>query len=86
MEKSLAKNLTINLETEKYKQRRYLDYIFGAILVNEKEAYVSLRGINGLIDYTGFIGTDSKFRKWCIDLFNYYWEKAHRWYPGIKIE
>lgn len=86
MEKSLARTAKITPEFEKYKQRKYLDHIFGAILVNEKEAYVALRGINGLIDYSGFFGSDDRFRKWCTDLFNHYWEKGHSWYPGIKIE
>ena len=90
MEKGLAKTVSMRaqqtLEFEKQKQRRYLDRVCGALMVTEKEAYVGLRGMNGLIDFSGFFGSDNKFRKWCFDLFNYYWEKAHSWYPGIKIE
>jgi len=86
MEKELAKTIKTNLEFEKYKERKYLEHICGAILVNEKEAYVGLRGVNGLIDYSGFFGVDEKFRKWCTDLFMHYWEKAQQWYPDIKIK
>lgn len=86
MEKNLAKTVQVTAEFEKFKERRYLNRLSGALLINEKEAYVALRGVNGLIDYSGFFGTDQRFRKWCTDLFKYYWEKSERWYPGINIE
>lgn len=90
MEKGLAKTVGARVqqtpEFEKRKERRYLEHICGALMVTEKEAYIGLRGMNGLIDFSGFFGPDDKFRKWCLDLFNYYWGKAHIWYPGVKIE
>jgi predicted transcriptional regulator len=90
MEKGLAKTVGARAqqapEFEKRKERKYLDRICGALMVTEKEAYIGLRGINGLIDFSGFFGQDDRFRKWCLDLFNHYWEKAHIWYPGVKIE
>ncbi len=85
MQQDLAKNLKVTAEFEKFKERRYINRICSAILVNEKEAFVALRGANGPIDYSGFFGTDEKFRKWCKDLFEHYWDKAERWYPGIQI-
>jgi predicted transcriptional regulator len=71
---------------ENLKERRYVKRISAAVLINEKEAFVSLRGINEVIDYSGFYSTDEKFCKWCKDLFMYYWERAERWYPGIHIK
>ncbi len=85
MQKDLAKSIKITPEFEHLKQRKYLENICAATLINEKEAFVALRGTNGLIDYSGFFGTDEKFRKYCQDLFAYYWEKAEHWYPNIQI-
>jgi len=83
MQKDLAK---IVEDSENLKERRYVEQISAAILINEKEAFVALRGNNGIIDYSGFYSTDEKFCKWCEDLFMYYWERAERWYPGIQIK
>jgi predicted transcriptional regulator len=83
MQQDLAK---VVVDLENLKERRYVERISAAVLINEKEAFVALRGINGIIDYSGFYSTDEKFRKWCRDLFMYYWERAERWYPGIQIK
>jgi predicted transcriptional regulator len=83
MQQDLAKAVE---DSENLKERKYVERISAAVLINEKEAFVALRGINGIIDYSGFYSTDEKFRKWCRDLFMYYWERAERWYPGIQIE
>jgi predicted transcriptional regulator len=86
MEKDLAKNVKTAPDFEQLKQRRYLERICVSTLVNEKEAFVAIRGSSGIIDFLGFFGTDEKFRKWCRDLFEYYWERSERWYPGIQIK
>ena len=83
MQQDLAK---VVVDFENLKERKYVERISAAVLINEKEAFVALRGINGIIDYSGFYSTDEKFRKWCKDLFMYYWERAERWYPGIQIK
>lgn len=83
MQKDLAKTIK---DPENLKERRFIERIPAGLLINEKEAYVSLRRINGVIDHVGLYSTDEKFRKWCQDLFTYYWDKAQQWYPGIHIE
>ncbi len=70
----------------RYCERRHLERISLSLLLSEKEAVVCLRRLKGEMDYVGFFGTDEKFRKWCRDLFMYYWERAERWYPGIQIK
>jgi Predicted transcriptional regulator len=76
MQKDLAKTIQ---DSENLKERRYIERVPAAILINEKEAYVSLRRINGVIDHMGFYSTDSKFRKWCQDVFLHYWQTAQHW-------
>jgi predicted transcriptional regulator len=86
MQQEYAREVRIFPEVEHLKERRYMERIDVATMINEKGAFFALRGINGVIDYSGFFSTDEKFRKWCTDLFNYYWERAERWYPGIQIK
>lgn len=85
MSKALGKVLKNSKEVELLKGSRYIEQIGVTILITEKEAVVHLRRHNGNMDYVGFFGTDEKFRKWCEDLFMYYWERAERWYSDIKI-
>ena len=63
-------------------ERKSLERICLSLLISEKEAVICLRRNKGEMDYSGFFGTNEKFRKWCQDLFSYYWEKAERWYPS----
>jgi predicted transcriptional regulator len=85
MQKNLAKEFK-NSQAEILKGSRYLERIDVSLLVSEKEASVLFRRHSGVMDYVGLFGTDEKFRKWCTDLFMYYWERAERWYSGIQIE
>jgi len=85
MQNNLAKEFK-NSQAEILKGSRYLERIDVSLLVSEKEASVLFRRHNGVMDYVGLFGTDEKFRKWCADLFMYYWERAERWYPGIQIK
>ncbi len=57
-------------------QKRVLENVDVIIVVTEKEAHFCLPNRSGKIDYVGFSGKDPKFRKWCKDLFLYYWAKA----------
>lgn len=64
---------------------RYIERVPVAFVISEKEASVVFRTRNGALDYLGLFSADERFRKWCQDLFVYYWEKAEHWYPEIKI-
>ncbi len=86
MQQNLAKTIQIAPEIEHLKERKYLERICATLLISEKESVFHLRRRNGQMDYIGFFGSDEKFRKWTRDLFTYYWEKAERWYPGIKLQ
>jgi len=86
MQQDFAKLVEVDQEFEHLKERRYLECISVGTLINEKKAFVALRGINGTMDWSGFFSTDEKFRKWCEDLFTYYWDRAERWYPEILIK
>ena len=48
-----------------------------AMAINEKLAGVCFPGQDGKLDFgVGFVGSDSGFRAWCSDLFDYYWKTA----------
>jgi len=57
-------------------ERRTLPKIELRVLVTEKEAMFGLPFLNGQMDYAQFMSKDSKFYKWCEDLYLFYWEKA----------
>jgi predicted transcriptional regulator len=86
MQKELAKNFATAKDAEVLTGSRHMERIPVTLVINEKEATVVFRRNNGVMDYMGLFGTDEKFRKWCEDLFMYYWERAERWYPGIQIK
>jgi predicted transcriptional regulator len=45
--------------------------------MSEKEvAIVSFPGLDGVFDFKGFGSKDSATHQWCIDLFQYYWDKG----------
>jgi predicted transcriptional regulator len=58
-------------------QKRVLSKINVLIVMTESYAVLCLPNWNGRIDYTGFSGKDPIFRKWCKDLFLYYWDEAN---------
>ncbi len=86
MQQDLARIAKPIPDFEHLAERKHLERIYAAIMISEKESFVALRRTDGQMDYSGFFGTDEKFRKWILDLFLYYWERAERWYPGIKID
>ncbi len=57
-------------------ERRLLPTVDLHIIVTDKEANFGLKYIDGRMDYGQFVGKDERFRGWCHDLFQYYWEKA----------
>ncbi len=57
-------------------KKRTLPHVGIIILVTETYACLAVPTLNGKMDYTGFVSTDDKFRKWCTDVFRYYWYKA----------
>jgi len=86
MQEDLTKVLEVAPDFERFKKRRCLLQIPLAILINETEAFVAIRGTNGTIDYCGFVSADERFRKWAKDVFTYYWEKANPWFPNHAKE
>ena len=86
MQQDLAKTFSNAKDTEVLTGSRYLERVPVTLVINENRATVVFRRHNGVMDYMGLFGTDEKLRKWCEDLFMYYWERAERWYPGIQIK
>jgi predicted transcriptional regulator len=57
--------------------RRMLPKVPIEITVTDKKAMFGLPTLDGkLYGHTVFVSEDSKFRKWCLDLFNYYWDQG----------
>jgi len=57
-------------------KERVLEKIEVFLWISEREAVVALPRLDGKFDYLGFTSTDDRARKWCMDVFDYYWEKA----------
>jgi predicted transcriptional regulator len=55
---------------------RFLHNIEIRILVTDKEAMAGFKHQSGQPRYIGFFSKDSKFRKWCKDIHQHYWQKA----------
>jgi predicted transcriptional regulator len=56
---------------------RTLSQVKSFLLVTEKEALVAHSDWYDRIDYNeAFLTQDQTARKWCLDLFNYFWEKS----------
>lgn len=56
--------------------RRLLPKVPIQITMTDKKAMFGLSTLDGKIDHTVFVSEDPKFRKWCLDLFNYYWVRG----------
>lgn len=48
------------------------------VVLNEKEAGICFRHVEGRMDYAGFFGKHTTFLNWVRDLFLYYWDKGKR--------
>lgn len=57
-------------------QMRFLEDVNVLVIATDGISGFSLPDRNGNFDYSGFMGTDPKFKKWCKDLFQYYWDKS----------
>jgi predicted transcriptional regulator len=55
-----------------------LSLIPAVLVLNEKEAEICFRFIEGRVDYAGFYGGDEEFLGWTKDLFLYYWANGVR--------
>ena len=86
MQQELAKNFANAKDVRVLTGSRYIERVPVTLVITENYATVVFRRHNGVMDYMGLFGTDEKFRKWCRDLFMYYWENAEHWYPGIQIK
>ena len=57
-------------------ERRTLPKVKFRIFMNDKEAMFGFPTLEGKIDYTTFVSKDAKFCRWCLDLFNYFWDQG----------
>jgi len=61
----------------KFLEIRYIDRVDVYLVMSEKEvAGITFRTVDGGFDHMHFSGKDLRFRGWCKDLFEYYWEKS----------
>ena len=63
-------------DTNIEQRTRCLESVDVRILITDKEASLSFPNTDGQIDYASFTSTDPVFRRWCKDLYLYYWEKS----------
>jgi predicted transcriptional regulator len=56
--------------------RRLLPKVQVDITLTDKSAMFGLPTLGGKMDGENFVSEDSKFRGWCLDLFNYYWDQG----------
>jgi predicted transcriptional regulator len=56
--------------------RRLIPIVQVNITVTDKKAMFGLSTLDGMIDNANFVSEDPKFRKWVLDLFNYYWDQG----------
>ncbi len=59
-------------------EERVLDELKVCMYTSEKEiGAVAFPMLDSRFDYLGFTAKDERAHKWCQDLFQYYWERAH---------
>jgi predicted transcriptional regulator len=56
--------------------RRLLPKVPVGIMMTDKKAMFGLPTLDGKMDGENFVSEDQKFRRWCLDLFNYYWDQG----------
>jgi len=56
--------------------RRLLPNVQVCVKTTEKKAMFELPTLEGRMNGEVFVSEDPKFRRWCLDLFNYYWDQA----------
>ena len=57
-------------------ERRLLPKVQVGIMMTEKKAMFGLPTLEGKMDGEHFVSVDPKFHRWCLDLFNYYWDRG----------
>ena len=58
-------------------KRKMLDTVSIAIYISDSQSAVMLPNRKGEVDMGMLlVGTDPSFNEWCLDLFNYFWERA----------
>lgn len=57
-------------------ERRTLKHVPLTMILSEKEARLAFPTQNGKIDPSAFASTQDSPRKWCLDLYEYYWKSA----------
>ena len=57
-------------------ERRLLPSVKNNLFMTDKEAIFGLPTLEGKFDYAIFVIKDHKFRKWYLDLFEYYWDQG----------
>ena len=55
---------------------RFTEEVHIFLYINEKEALISFPSAEGGFDYLGFSSDDPAFHKYCMDVFEYYFERA----------
>lgn len=81
----LVKKIGIHKKIPKEKMEwRKIDKIKVFVIATENEGFVSFENKkNNEADLRSiFYSKDSEFCKWCLDVFNYYWEKAEPFDPS----
>lgn len=56
--------------------RRLLPKVQVGMVITDKKAMFGLPTLDGKMDGENFVSEDQKFRRWCLDLFNYFWDQG----------
>lgn len=56
--------------------RRLLPKVQVNVVWTDKKAFFGLPTLEDKGDSAVFVSEDPKFRRWCLDLFNYYWDQG----------
>jgi len=57
-------------------ERRLLPSVKINLFMTDKEAFFGLPTLDGKFEYSVFVSEDQKFRRWCLDLFEFYWAQG----------
>jgi predicted transcriptional regulator len=58
--------------------QRIVDDISVYLFLSEKQCVIAFPTTQGQYDYTGFNAQDNSSLKWCMELFQHYWDEAER--------
>lgn len=60
---------------------RWTPTVPGHVVVTDRGALLTIRGLSGEMTYQSFVGSDASFMKWARDLFEYEFDRARPWSP-----